>query len=111
MFSEPTSAMLFNSDNYPIAVRVLADLGFAARTRDGKSTVPNLMALFNLIFPKNEETYTYDVSILVLFKFLNSFSDYSDVFGGFSKLLSKWFCKNRHQRVPEFSLAAQVVLC
>lgn len=55
--------MLFNSDNYPIAVRVLADLGFAARTQDGKSTVPNLMALFNLIFPKNEETFTYAVSI------------------------------------------------
>ena len=57
--------MLFNHDNYPIAVRVLADLGFAARTRDGRSTVPNLMALFNLIFPKNEETYTYAVSLLI----------------------------------------------
>ena len=54
--------MLFNSENYPIAVRVLADLGFAARTQDGRSTVPNLMALFNLIFPKDEETFTYAVS-------------------------------------------------
>ena len=55
--------MLFNSDNYPVAVRVLAELGFAARTQDGRSTIPNLMALFNLIFPKDEETYVYAVSL------------------------------------------------
>ena len=58
--------MLFTSENYPVSVKVLADLGFAARTQDGRSTIPNLMALFNLIFPKNQETYEYAVSCVVV---------------------------------------------
>lgn len=65
--------MLFNSDNYPTAVKVLAELGFAARTQDGRSTIPNLMALFNLIFPKNQETYEYAVTPLFLETFQQFF--------------------------------------
>ena len=54
--------MLFTSDNYPIAVRALAELGFAARTQNGRSTLPNFMGLFNVLFPKDQETYDYAVS-------------------------------------------------
>lgn len=65
--------MLFNSDNYPAAFRILADLGFAARTQNGRSTLPNFMGLFNVIFPKNQETYDYAVTPLFLETFQHFF--------------------------------------
>lgn len=64
--------MLFNSENYPVAFRVLAELGFAARTTNSRSTLPNFMGLFNLLLPKNQETYDYAVSPIYFF-ILNNF--------------------------------------
>ena len=94
LFQPHLFEMLFTSENYPVAFRILADLGFAARTTNGRSTLPNLMGLLNVLLPKDQETYDYAVSLFCVIFLLIFSLGYSDVSRDFPAFLPPWFSKD-----------------
>lgn len=64
---------LLNDDNYPGVLHFLRKMEIELRDDSGRRLLPDMVNLFELHFPKNEESYTYMVRNIITLYICYSF--------------------------------------